>query len=171
MPGDPLTTFIGAGVGWWKPEGGIYRDLGFMRSFVTTPAVTPKEYMQKRSGIRSPARRVTLEQRLSVTFVVDEIIAENLGLYFMGTVTPGSPYDTIQIMDLVEQRGSFQFVGDNAFGVHCQVNIPLMSVLPGGGPDWLTDDWLGLEMTAEAFRDPNTGDFGTVFAGITARVP
>lgn len=171
MPGDPLKTFIGAGVLKFQLEGdSSFRDLGFTRSFVTTPKVVTKDYMQKRSGIRSIARHVTTEQGLGLTFVMDEIIKENLALYFMGTETPGTPA-TVHIMDLTEIRGALRFVGDNAFGELCQVDLPHVSLLPGGGPDWLTDDWLGLEMTGEAFRDETSGDFGTVLVGITGEVP
>jgi len=172
MAAEPLNTFIGAGVLSFKEEGELsYRDFGFVSSFTTTPAVTPKDFMQKRSGIRSIARHEVVQQDLTIAFVLNEANADNWALYFMGTQEAGSPYTTVHIMDRSQVKGALRFVGDNAFGVKCQVDIPDCSLMPGGGPDWLTDDWLGLEIHGVAFRDLTTGDFGTVLVGITEEVP
>lgn len=171
MAGDPLNTFIGAGVLKWKAEGETeYFDFGFTRQFQTNPVVERKPYWSKRSGVRAKVRNAPTQQGLDINFVVDEIIADSLAIYLMGTATPGSPYTTVEIMDKTEMLGALRFVGDNAFGVKCQVDIPFASLAPGGGIDWLTDEWLGLEIVGEAFRDEDAGNFGTVLVGITEEV-
>lgn len=171
MAADPLNTFVGSGVLKFKAVGETeYYDFGFVRQFQTNPAIERKDYWSKRSGIRSRVRQVTTQQGLTVSFIADEIISENLAIYLMGTATPGSPYTTVQIMDKTEILGALRFVGDNAFGTKCQVDVPHVSLAPAGGIDWLTDDWLGLEISGEAFRDDTTGDFGTVLVGITEEV-
>lgn len=171
MAGDPLNTFIGSGVLKFKAEGETeFYDFGFVDSFQTNPSADRKDFWSKRDGIRSRVRQVTTQQGLTVDFTAKEVAAENLAIYFMGTATPGSPYTTVQIMDRTEILGALRFVGKNAFGQKCQVDIPFVSLAPAGGVDWLTDDWLGLEISGEAFRDTESGDFGTVLVGITEEV-
>jgi hypothetical protein len=130
-----------------------------------------KDFIQKRTGIRSIARHVTMQQDLALDFVLNEADADNWALYFMGTQEVGSPYTIVNIMDLSEITGALRFVGDNAFGIPCQVDVPDCSITPGGGPDWLTDDWLGLEFNGQAFRSQTPPlSFGRVLVGITAEV-
>jgi hypothetical protein len=171
MAANPLNTWIGSGVLSFKEEGeSTYRDLGFVPRFVTTPVIERKDYWSKRSKIRSRVRTETTQQGLTIAFAMDEVTAENMAMYFMGSSVAGSPYTTVQMLDRTEIKGALRLVGDNAFGESCQVDIPDCSLMPADAIDWLTDDWLGLSMTGEAFRDPTTGSFGEVKVGITEEV-
>lgn len=172
---DPINTFIGAGIVKWKGSADSdYRDLGECSQFQVTGTVSRKEFWTKRTGIRRKARSVVLEESLTVNMKLEEITADNLALFLMGSVvegggSPASPTQ-VNIMDIGEVSGALRFIGTTDIGEKMQVDIPNVNISPAAAFDFLGDDWGGLEIMAEAVADPSTNSFGMVRTPITSEL-
>ena len=167
-----LDTYLGAGIVEWKGSSDSqYRDLGEVDMFAVTGQVQRKDFFSKRIGKRRKARSVVWEEQATCRFRMREINADNLALYFLGSVVePSGSYATVQIMDLGEVNGALRFTGANDVGEKFQVDLPNVNLAPNGDFDFLADDWGGLEVTAEVLADISTGSFGEIRGPITAEL-
>src|ERR1051326_2023313 len=155
-------TYLGAGRVEWKGSADpSYRHLGEVDMFAVTGNVERKDFYSKLVGKRRKARSVVGQEQATCRFRMREVNPENLGLFFLGSVTSGPPA-VVQIMDLGEVNGALRFVGTNDVGEKLQCDLPNVNLAPNGDFDFLADDWGGMEITAEVIADPSTGSFGEI---------
>ena len=64
---------------------GAFRDLGNSPEFNITMETEKLDHMSSREGLKITDKQVVISQKLSVSFQLDEINFENLGLFFSGT--------------------------------------------------------------------------------------
>lgn len=171
---NPLNYMIGKGVLKWKGADDLsYRDLGNAPEFELMPKITRLDHYSSRLGINFKDRSVVRQKEMACRFILEEWTPENLAMFFMGSFSPPSdpdPYSIVDLMNVDEVIGSVRLVGTNDIGTKIQVNIPALNLGPTAGIQFIGDAWGRMEITGEVTGDPETGQFGTIFHGITEEV-
>jgi hypothetical protein len=167
--------FIGKGVVKFKPDGtSEFVHLGNCPEVEWTPNLDVLDHFSSMVGIRAKDRKVVREKSATVRIVMEELTPDNLGLALMGGVTdptaPATEPFTIDIYSLTEIKGALRFIGQNDIGPKVQYDWPLVSIIPSGSINLISDEWASMEITADVLVDVDTGKFGTATWGITAEV-
>ena len=156
---------VGKGIVTFMPEGEVtYRDLGNVTSFRITPSAETLEHFSSREGIRKRDVLIVIEQRMSVTMVMEEFTAKNLSLMVYGSVDEaavGGP--EVEIFGVSAKKGALRFVGTNDYGPKITVDLYNVSWTPSGDLEMITDEWNNREVEGEvlaAESGPNAGKFG-----------
>ncbi|TCN30342.1 hypothetical protein [Sinorhizobium americanum] len=169
MPASPSVDnyFIGKGVCFFTPTGGVERDLGNAPEVELTPAVEKLDHFSSRTGTRTKDRSIVIEKSVTLRIVLEEITAENLAMLLMDqditTATDGTK--TLRILKDTEITGAFRFDGRNDVGNRIDINLPSVSFGPTGSFNPISDEWGQIEITAEVLvteYTDGTSDFGTI---------
>lgn len=169
MPASPntLNYFIGKGICYFTPDGGVERDLGNAPEVELTPAVDKLDHFSSRTGTRTKDRSIIIEKSVTLRLVLEEVTAENLALLLMDQdlVTNTDGTKRLRILKDTEITGSFRFDGTNDIGNKADIDLPSVSFGPSGSFNPISDEWGQIEITAEVLvteYTDGTSDFGTI---------
>jgi len=169
MPTSPNTDnyFIGKGVCYFTPTGGVERDLGNAPEVEITPTVEKLDHFSSRTGVRTKDRSVTIEKGTTLRIVLEEVTAENIAMLLLDNdvVTNTDGTKTLRILKDTEITGAFRFDGTNDVGNRVDINLPSVSFGPSGSFSAISDEWGQIEITAEVLvteYTDGTSDFGTI---------
>ena len=162
---DVGNLYIGKGIVSFKKAGDVdFRDLGNVPEAELTLEIEELEHFTSRAGTRSKDLVVVLEKGGNVRFVMEEWTPENLLIFFLGTtvdeMAAGGPSFDILASNSIE--GEWKFVGTNDVGPNYTVHAHNVRITPTGSINLITEEWGGIEVTAEMLLSQTTGKFGTV---------
>jgi len=164
MPTSPSVQnyHIGKGIVSFKPSGaGSYIDLGNAPSFIYTPAVEKLEHFSSREGVKTKDFTAITQIAATIKVTLDEITAENLAPFALGTVgTDTDGNTTIAAMTKTEFIGEIKVVGTNDIGQHVGFDATV-SFVPSGDFSFITDEdqFTVIELEAEVMKGDD-GSFG-----------
>lgn len=164
MPAAPSIDnyYIGKGVVYWTPQGGVERDLGNIPEFEFTPELEKLAHYSSRQGVRTKDREVVVEKSATLRLVLEEWSLENLRMALMG----GAPVANIdgnqefQVLAADEIRGQIRFEGANSVGPQVTITLPLVAFTPSGSISPISDEWGSLEVSGDVLI--SGGVFGTI---------
>ena len=164
MPAAPSIDnyYIGKGVVYWTPEGGVERDLGNVPEFEFTPELEKLAHFSSRLGVRTKDREVVVEKSATLRIVMEEWSLQNLVMALMGS-EPAPDVDGNQEFNLLavdEVRGQVRFEGANSVGPQVTITLPLVAFTPSSSINPISDEWGGLEVSGDVLV--SGGVFGTI---------
>lgn len=162
---DIGNLYVGKGIVSFMLEGtDEWRDVGEVREAELTLEIEELEHFTQRAGTRSKDLTVVLEKSGSVRFIMEEFTPENLKLYFIGGTidenAQGGPIFDIMAGDSLS--GKWRFVGTNDVGPNYTIVLDNVRIRPEGSINLISEEWGGVEVTAEMLLSQETGKFGTV---------
>ena len=165
---------VGRGIGYVKlvqpslnPDT-AYVDCGNITEFTFQVKPTRLEHFSSRIGVRKKDLVVVTEIAATLTVVMEEFTARNLGFACLG-ISGQSPPGTHTVSILSEPLiyAAFKFVSTNIVGPQWTYEFPLciftpnkaISLLPAG-----SGSWGALDFEADVLFDDVSGTFGTASA-------
>jgi hypothetical protein len=162
---------VGRGIGYVKlippslnPDVN-YVDCGNITEFTFQVKPTRLDHYSSRIGVRKKDFVTVTEVAATLTVIMEEFTARNLGFAVLG-VSAESPPGTHVVNILQEPLiyAAFQFVSTNAVGPQWTYTFPsclftpskAISLLPAGSGSWGT-----LDFECDVLFDEVTGSFGT----------
>lgn len=161
---DTGNLYVGKGiVSFWADGDSDWRDVGEVREAELTLEIEELEHFTQRSGTRSKDLTIVLEKGGNVRFIMEEFTPENMKLYMIGGVidenAQGGPIFDIMAGDAL--AGKWKFVGTNDVGPNWTIILDSVRIVPQGSINLITEEWGGIEVTAEMLLSQSTGKFGT----------
>jgi hypothetical protein len=157
---------VGRGIGYIKlipptpnPDAG-YVDAGNITEFTFQVKPTRLEHFSSRIGVRKKDLVVITEVDATLTMILEEFTARNLGMAALG-----NPTAPITILSQPLIYASFKFVSTNVVGPQWTYEFPnclftpskAISLLPAGSGSWGAFDF-----EVDVLFDQVSGGFGTI---------
>jgi hypothetical protein len=165
---------VGRGIGYVKlvapsanPDTNFV-DCGNITEFTFQVKPTRLEHFSSRIGVRKKDMVVVTELAATLTIVMEEFTARNLGFACLGIVANSPPgTKSIAIMSEPLIYAAFKFVSTNIVGPQWTYEFPLclftpnkaISLLPTG-----SGTWGAMDFECDVLYDDVTGTFGTASA-------
>jgi hypothetical protein len=167
--------YVGRGIAYVQliaptvPTDASLIDCGNVTEFTFQVKPTRLEHYSSRIGVRKKDLVVVTEVAATLTIVLEEITARNLGMAVLGNVINTQPPATpITILSQPLIYAHFRFVNTNAVGPQYIYDFPVclftptkaIGLLPTGSGSWGT-----LDFEADVLFDNVSGSFGTITYG------
>ena len=165
--------YVGRGIAYVQliaptvPVDGSLIDCGNVTEFTFQVKPTRLEHYSSRIGVRKKDLVVVTEVAATLTLILEEMTARNLGLAVLGNVVNTMPNvgQPISILSQPLIYAHFRFVNTNAVGPQFTYDFPVclftptkaISLLPTGSGSWGT-----LDFEADVLFDNVSGAFGTI---------
>ncbi len=138
-----------------------YVDVGNITEFTFLVKPTRLEHYSSRVGVRKKDMVVVTEVAATLTMILEEFTARNLGMAVLGAASGG----TVTILSEPLLYAAFKFVSTNAIGPQYTYTFPLclftptkaISLLPTG-----SGTWGQMDFEADVLFDDVSGGFGTI---------
>lgn len=128
-----------------------YVEIGNCPSLEIEPAVEKRPHYSSREGMRMKDLNPIVQAEYSVNFECDEIAAENLARFFMGTYN--STTGKVTAMTSIEKEFALKFVSNNPAGPEQIFNMWRVSIAPNGPLQLIGDDYLVMSFAGEGLSD------------------
>jgi hypothetical protein len=161
MPGiispSPLNISVPKGFAVFTPTGGIPFQLGNMQKFTYKPNIIVKPHFTQQLGIKTQDFSAILQTGGTITADLEERTANNLNLFFNGTIDSTNPNAVAVNMwaDVLQISGKLQFYGTGAVGPRWQLNMNYVLISPQGDFEMIGDDFAGTTVTITHVIDQN----------------
>lgn len=158
---------VGRGIGYVKlvppslsPDANFV-DVGNITEFTFLVKPTRLEHYSSRIGVRKKDLVVVTEVAATLTMILEEFTARNLGMAVLGAPVGG----TVTILSEPLIYAAFKFVSTNVIGPQFTYTFPLclftptkaISLLPTG-----SGTWGSMDFEADVLFDDVSGGFGTI---------
>lgn len=170
MPESPNVgnLTLHGGIAYFRPLADVglgeagFRDLGENDTFQLNLADdTTKDYQSKRQGTRRTVFTTVTEQKATITMKLMEITGKNMAMGVAGDVTVQTDGRArIGVKTNSSTKGTLRLVGAADDGNPCDWEGEV-TIRPSGTVDFLSDDFMGLDITADIQAD-DTGAFGYI---------
>lgn len=146
---------------WSGGSAGAYSDMGNCNNIEVEPIVETLAHFSKRSATHPKEKDKTtvLETGYNLTFDLDEIAAENLSKFVMGTVSGM----TVLGLQSVNTEYALKFVETNPEGPDKTWFFHKCKITPNGSLALLGDEWLSMSYAAEGLSDSATNPTSPFF--------
>lgn len=147
----------------------VYTDCGNVPTFEFQAKVTQLDHYSSRTGVKVKDFTAVIEISGSLTIVMEEFTARNMGFALLGIPTGGeSPEDeTIDIFSSPVIYGAVQFVGDNDVGPNWTHQFPLVQLSPNKALALISGNtWGTIDLMGDVLYDQESGTFGTAFVSL-----
>lgn len=155
---------VGKGIVTFQKNGtGDFRDLGHVSEFVVTPEIDTLEHFSSREGTKKKDLVIVLQQKATVKMTMEEFTPENAALSVQGTVDEaavGGP--EVEIFGATSVTGHLRYTGTNDQGPKITIDLYNVSFNPDGDLSMISDEFNGLEVTAEVLA-AESGTFAGKF--------
>lgn len=140
-----------------------YTPCGNSPQFEFMAKVTPLDHYSSMTGVKIKDFTAVTEISASLTMVLEEFTARNMGLAMLGLPTggPSPTADTIDIFSDPIIYGSVKFVGANDVGPIWTTIFPLVSLKPSKAIAFIGSTYGTIELLGDVLYDRLTGGFGT----------
>lgn len=156
--------YIGKGIVKIKLLGeSMYTHVGNCPTFEFQAKVTQLDHYSSMTGVKVKDFTAVTEISGSLTMILEEFTARNMGLALLGLPTGGpspSP-DSIDIFSDPVIYGSIRFDGENDIGPRWTVEFPLVSIKPNKALALIGSTWGTIDLMGDVLFDHTTGTFGT----------
>lgn len=156
--------YIGKGVVSIKLKGeSSFVDAGNCPQFDFMAKVTSLDHYSSRTGVRVKDFVAVIEVSGTLTMVLEELTARNVGLVLLGLPTGGpspSP-DSISVFANPVIYAAVKFVGGNDIGPQYTVTFPLVKLTPSKAISLIGTTWGVVELEGDVLFDGTTSTFGT----------
>lgn len=161
--------YIGKGIVSIKLMGETgYTDCGNCPTFEFMAKVTQLDHYSSRTGVKVKDFTAVTELAGSLTMVLEELTARNMGFALLGLPSGGpSPTpDTIEIFANPVIYGSVKFVGQNDIGPIWTVTFPLVKLSPNKALSLIGNTWGTVDLDGDVLFDQLSGSFGTAVVSL-----
>jgi hypothetical protein len=140
-----------------------YTPCGNVPTFEFTAKVTQLDHYSSMTGVKVKDFTAVTEISGSLTMVLEEFTARNMGFALLGLPTGGpSPTpDTIDIFADPVIYGKVKFVGQNDIGPVWTTIFPLVSLKPNKALALIGSTWGTIDLMGDVLFDNLSGGFGT----------
>jgi len=149
---------------WSGGSIGAYADIGNCPSMEITPTQEKLDHYSSRSGYRTKDKSVIVELGYTLNFDLDELAAENLTKFMVGTQSG----NLIRALQGTNLEYAMRLVESNPTGPNKTWNFWKMSIAPASGMQLIGDGsaWATMSFTAEGLAD-TTGHPSSPYFTIT----
>lgn len=140
-----------------------YVHVGNCPTFEFTAKITQLDHFSSMTGVKIKDFTAVTEISGSLTMILEEFTARNMGLALLGLPTGGpSPIpDVIDIFSDPVIYGAVQFIGSNDIGPNWTVTFPLVSIKPNKALSLIGTAWGTIDLMGDVLYDQVTQTFGT----------
>jgi hypothetical protein len=161
--------YIGKGVISIKLLGETdYVDAGDCPTFEFMAKVTQLDHYSSRTGVRVKDFTAVTELSGSLTMVLEEFTARNVGFALLG-LPSGGPSPTPDVIDVFANPviyTSVKFVGSNDIGPIWTVEFPLVKLSPNKALSLIGNAWGTIDLEGDVLYDQAQHTFGTATASL-----
>lgn len=160
---DVRNLQVGKGFLLFTPEGGSVSHLGNCPKVVYTPRVTVLPHFSAMSGTKVQDFSIITQKGGEVAVDMEEMTANNLSLFFLGSVDSTDPDNvTVGIFDELQQiRGRLQYYATNDVGPRWYMDLTRVLLSPQGNFNPISDQYNVMTVTMTHVVD-DSGLFGTL---------
>lgn len=140
-----------------------YTPCGNCPTFEFQAKVTQLDHYSSMTGVKVKDFTAVTEISGSLTIVLEEFTARNMGFAMLGLPT-GGPSPSPDIIDIFADPviyGAVEFVGANDIGPVWTVTFPLVSLKPNKALALIGNTWGTIDLMGDVLYDRITGGFGT----------
>ena len=145
-----------------------YTAVGNCPTFEFTAKVTQLDHYSSMTGVKVKDFTAVTEISGSLTMVLEEFTARNMGFALLGIPSGGpSPADeTIDIFSSPVIYASVQFVGANDIGPDWTEQFPLVQLSPNKALSLIGNTWGTIDLMGDVLFDQTSRSFGTAFVSL-----
>lgn len=156
--------YIGRGNVYIKLLGeSAFIHCGNCPTFEFTAKVTQLDHYSSMTGVKVKDFTAVTEISGSLTMVLEEWTARNMGFALLGLPT-GGPSPVADVVDIFADPviyGHVKFVGANDVGPVYTVDFPLVSLKPNKALSLIGNTWGTIDLMGDVLFDRVAGGFGT----------
>jgi len=157
--------YIGKGKVFFRKSGDSdFRDVGNAPVFELAPNITKLDHFSSRQGVKTKDRSVVTEKSATLNVTLDEWTIENLQLALLGDEpeqVSSANNRVFNIFAASQIDGEIRFVGTNDIGDRFQMDLGIVSFVPGKSVNPISEGYGVLEIVGDVLADEN-GFFGTM---------
>ena len=151
----------------------IYTPCGNSPQFEFQAKVTQLDHYSSMTGVKVKDFTAVTEISGSLTMVLEEFTARNMGFALLGlpTNSGGSPLEEIETIDIFADPviyASVMFVGANDVGPQWTTTFPLVSLKPSKAIAFIGNTYGTIDLMGDVLYDRLSGGFGTAVASLPA---
>jgi len=137
---------------WSGDSIGTYHDVGNCPSMEIEPTIERLPHYSSRSGARVKDKNPVISTEYTVRFDLDEIAAENLAKFLLGSITGNNLIYALQDTD---NEYALRFVENNPAGPNKTWNLWKVALSPGGPLQLIGDGtaWAVMSLQGEGLAD------------------
>ncbi len=141
----------------------VFTACGNSPQFEFMAKVTKLDHYSSMTGVKYKDFVAVTEISGTLTMVLEEFTARNMGLALLGLPTGGpSPTpDTIDIFSAPIIYGAVKFVGTNDVGPVWTATFPLVGINPSKAVAFIGNTYGTVDLTGDVLYDQVSGGFGT----------
>ena len=161
---DVRNLSVGKGIALFKPEGAAsFYALGNCPKIVYSPKITVLPHFSSMAGTKVQDFSVITQKGGEVAVDMEEMTANNLSLFFLGSVDATDPNAvSVGIFDeLTQIRGNFRFYATNDVGPRWLMDLTRVLISPTGQFNPISEAYNAMTVTMQHVVD-DTGLFGTM---------
>lgn len=144
---------------------GAYFDMGNVTSLEVEPTQERLPHYSSRAGFRTKDKDPIIEKSYTVNFVADEICAENMNRFLMGTL---SGQNTVYGLQGSDKEYALKFVSDNPAGPNSTWNFWKCSIAPNGPMQLIGEEYQTMSYSASGLADSVNHATSPYFTVVTA---
>lgn len=140
-----------------------YTPCGNCPQFEFQAKVTQLDHYSSMTGVKVKDFTAVTELSGTLTIVLEEFTARNMGLGLLGLPT-GGPSPVPDVIDIFADPviyGSVKFVGANDIGPIWTTIFPLVSIKPSKALALIGNTWGTIDLMGDVLFDQTSGTFGT----------
>jgi len=140
-----------------------YVDCGNVPTFEFQAKVTQLDHYSSMTGVRVKDFTAVTEISGTLTMVLEEFTARNMGFALLG-LPSGGPSPTPDVIDIFSDPviyGAVKFVGQNDIGPIWTVEFPLVKLSPNKALSLIGNTWGTIDLDGDVLFDQASGGFGT----------
>lgn len=143
--------YVGEWSGTTPPvDPGGFTDMGNCSSIEVEPTVERLPHYSSRTGLRTKDKNPIIQSDYTVNFDLDEVAAQNLHKFLMGTL---SGTNVVQALQSADQEYALKFVSDNPLGPNATWKFHRVTLAPNGALNLIGEEWMVMSISAEGLSD------------------
>jgi len=151
VPAGRGILYIGDWNGTTPPtDPGDYYEVGNCPSFEAEPVIERRPHYSSRSGLRVKDLNPVVQTEYNIMFEVDEMGAQNLAKFFLGSI---SATKRISGMQNADAEYALKFISDNPVGPNTIYRFWRVTLGPNGPLQLIGDEYLSMSFTGEGLAD------------------
>lgn len=151
-----------------------FTNAGNCPTFEFMAKVTQLDHYSSQTGVKVKDFTAVTEISGSLTMVLEELTARNVGFALLGLPTggPSPAEETIDIFANPVIYAEVKFIGANDIGPVWTVDFPLVKLSPNKALSLIGNTWGTVDLDGDVLFDQVAGSFGTAYVSLpTSPIP